>query len=460
MELIELIKTEPQKAINLIKNRCFMDFTKIKNLKSEFDLIDRNLRDTQIGKVQKDKMIGEGEKRKKVSSVRIPVPFQNKIVTTSTAFEVGEPVSLVPSEANDLTEEIERLWEANRVDSSIMKMVSLRKSELQSALLFYIKDVDKNKTFNKKLGSNKNKEIKTKVLENKYGVMSPYFDEYGDMKLFMWEFTLKDEENKEIKHAWIYDETKVYKLESNTGKMELMDSEDHGFSKIPIVYTAQDKPEWHISEKMIDRLEVSLSKLGGANDYAGHPILKLYGEVEGAPDKDEDGKAFRLEQKETDDGKIVSSDVDFLTHDNAPESVKLELDRLEKYIYSLSSTPDISFDNIKGLGTISGVAIKLMFLDAMIKATMNNTSLNQPMIERIINVFISGTIETRLTDLKKHVENTYIKVQFNSIIPDDIKETIETYASAVDSGIMSVETAIKKLDLVKDVQKEMEKVGK
>ena len=47
--------------------------------------------------------------------------FQKKIVTTACAFEVGEPVTLIPNEVNDLTTEILNLWEDNRMDDKIQK---------------------------------------------------------------------------------------------------------------------------------------------------------------------------------------------------------------------------------------------------------------------------------------------------------------------------------------------------
>ena len=256
----------------------------------------------------------------------------------------------------------------------------------------------------------------------------------------------------------MYDEKKVYKLNNSNGALKLeSEPEEHGFGKIPVVYLSQEHSEWYNAQTMIDRLEVSLSKLGASNDYTGHPILKLYGDVQGAPEKDVDGKAFFLEQKITQDGKQISADVDFLTYDQAPEAVKLEQDRLEKYIYSLTSTPDISFDNVKGLGNVSGVALKLMFLDAMIKAKMNEGE-NRTIVERILNIFIAGTVTTTNTNLSNEAKGTYFTVKFNSILPDDLKETIETYSTAVQSKIMSTKTAIENLGVAVDVDQEMEDI--
>lgn len=462
-DIVSLLKSDPEKAVSILTTDK-REPVKILNLRKEFHDLCRDQRETQIGKIQKDKTVGEGDKRKVVKGVRIPIPLQNKIVTTATAFEFGEPVTInAEGEANKdkdgkLADEVFRLWQNNRIDAVIQKLKILQKSELQSALLFYIQDIKPNTTWNKILGTNKNKDIKVKVLENKNGTMTPYFDSFGHMKYFTWEFETKDQNKKEIRNVWVYDEKKVYKLNNSNGALKLeSEPEEHGFGKIPVVYLSQEHSEWYNAQTMIDRLEVSLSKLGASNDYTGHPILKLYGDVQGAPEKDVDGKAFFLEQKITQDGKQISADVDFLTYDQAPEAVKLEQDRLEKYIYSLTSTPDISFDNVKGLGNVSGVALKLMFLDAMIKAKMNEGE-NRTIVERILNIFIAGTVTTTNTNLSNEAKGTYFTVKFNSILPDDLKETIETYSTAVQSKIMSTKTAIENLGVAVDVDQEMEDI--
>lgn len=445
-ELIEKLKTDTSAALAKL-TACRKDPLKLKMLKNEYQEIDRTLRDSQVGQIQKDKYVGKGEKRRKVVGVRIPVPFQNKIATTATAFEVGEPLTLKVKETNDLSAEIELLWKNNRIDSHLIKMIHQKKSELQSALLFYIKDITKN-SFNKPRGKATKKEIKVKFLENDKGIMSPYFDAHGDMKAFTWEYTMKESIDKEIKYAWVYDEKYVHECKEIDGKMTYQESKMHGFEKIPIVYTSQEHPEWHNVQSMIDRLEVSLSKLGAANDYTAHPILMLFGEIGSNMDKDEDGKVlrFNIVQDDTTGKTNPSGKAEYLTRESQAETVKLELEQLEKYIYSLTSTPDISFNNIKGLGTISGIAIKLMFLDAIIKAKLNEGD-NRTMVERIINIFIAGTVNTTATSLRSQAENTFIDVQFNSILPDDLKDTVEVLARAVESKIMSVKTAIEILDL-------------
>jgi len=461
-----------EEILNLIKDGKITDAlaklkannipkAEIDNLIKEFKLQNREIRDTQVGKIQQDKVVGEGEQRKVVKSVKTPASFQNKIVNTSTAFEFGKAVTLKPNEKNALSDEILRLWRVNRIDSKLQVLKQLQKSERQSALLFYIQDLKPNNLLNRMMGANNKKEIKSRVLENEEGTMSPTFDALGDMIFFTWEFVTKDDSGKSINNAWIYDDTNLYKSSDEGGTLSLISDKPilpHGFGKIPVVYLTQRFIEWDKVEGLIDRYEVSISKLGASNDYSGHPILKFTGEVDGAPEKDEDGKAFICKIKIDEHENVIQSDVEFLTHDNAPESVKMEQDRTEKLIYSLTHTPDISFENMKGIGNIAGASLELLFLDAQLKALLHEGE-NRTIVERMINVLISGTITTTNTAMKSSAGNTYFDVLFNSVVPRDLETIINTLSTGYENKIISQPTAVAHAGLTNDVEKELETIN-
>lgn len=452
-EIILLLKAgKIEEALTTLKSTITVDKADIDNLRKEFIDKDRTIRTRQVGNIQKSYPVGTGQNQRIVVPVNIPITLQKKIVTTATAFEFGEPVTLLPNEINELSDEIFRLWRINRIDSKLFKAKFLQKSELQSAILFYIEDQSKKTILNTLLGLNKKLEIKSRLLTNDKGLMYPYFDSYGDMKAFTWEFVTK-EKGKDVNNYWVYTDETVYQSNNSTGVF-VTTAVKHGFGKIPIVYMTQEKSEWDDVNELIDRLEVSMSKLGDSNDYTGHPILKMYGDVKGAPQKDDSGKAFILETKVLKDGTKITSDVDFLTYDNAPESVKLEIEQLEKFIYSLTSTPDISFDNVKGMGNVSGVALKLLFLDAIIKAKANEPE-NKTTVERIVNVLMSGVVTTTQTSKKNLATTTFFDVKFNSVIPQDFDTLVKTLAAAHKDGIMSKKKAVEMLDVAEDIEEEV-----
>ena len=458
-DLLIGLMTEPDKVIAKIREQS-KDVAKILEFRNEYLKHERNIRDTQIGKTQTDKDVGAGEKSKRIKAVRTPVNFAKKIVTTATAFEVGKPVTLIPSEENDLSNLVYQTWKVNRIDSSVQKLVSLRKSETQAAIQFYISDLKTDSILNKILVKMslkvQAKEIKSKILDNSKGVMTPYFDGTGNLILFMWEYTAKNSNGKETKYVEIWDELNYHFLNDESGKLLYAEKGiiPHGFDRIPIVYDEQDDPEWFVVRELIDRFETALSKLGGSNDYTAYPILQIFGEIKSFPDKEDNGKVLNFPIKIDDQGKAVHGRGEFLTADNSAENAKIEFEYLKELIFSISHTPDLSFDNVKGLGSVSGIALKLMFLDAIVKATMNEGQ-NRTMIERIINIIISGTTKTTNTTTAKMGQSLYFDIIFNSIIPTDLQAASEVIRSLKESGLLSTATAIKLLDMVEDPVEEM-----
>lgn len=461
MNILNELKTDKQKTIALLKSTGKKREI-IEEIIEEFYENKREIRSTQVGKIQKDKTVkNKNGASKLVKQVKLSIPFQKKIVTNSTAFEVGKPVTLVPNTDNKnakLPELIKKLWKVNRIDSIIQKLVYLKKAQTEAALLFYIDNVKPESLYLKlltKIGlSSVQKQIKLKILDNRNGSMFPYFDEYGDMIAFVWEFTSK-EGDKSIENTWIFDKSNVYKINSKSNDIESL---AHGFDRIPIVYVSQEETEWKDAQDLIDRYEVALSKLAGSNDYTAHPMIKVFGEVLNAPDKDEDGKAWMIPIKRDKDGNEIKGDVQLITNPNSADSTDLELSKIEDLIWGITSTVNLSFNNVKGLGNISGIALTLMFLDSNIKATLNEGE-NRTMIERIINILISGTVTTTNTALKSETNDLYFDVNFNSILPTDLKEAVETVSQAVTSGVMSKRTAVEYLDMNPDTEEELELIN-
>ena len=78
----------------------------------------------------------------------------------------------------------------------------------------------------------------------------------------------------------------------------------------------------------------------------------------------------------------------------------------------------------------------------------------------MVNVMVSGVTTTTKTGLKEQARDTIFGVQFNSILPDDLRDSVETYSLAVQTGIMSVESAVETLDLSPDAERELANIGK
>ena len=79
-------------------------------------------------------------------------------------------------------------------------------------------------------------------------------------------------------------------------------------------------------------------------------------------------------------------------------------------------------------------------------------------IQRIIKVLISGITKTTEQSLSKYVKDTLIKIQFNSILPDDLKEAVDIVTAAVNAGVMSKKTAVEYIDMTDDANVEVDAI--
>ena len=432
------------KTLKLLKSQQ-KDQSVISNNRKEYVNMDRFIRATQVGFTQIDQTVGSGNKAKTVLATRIAINFQKEIVKKSVAFEVGNPPTVTPIEQTDLSQLAIDTWNDCRLDYRLQEAFEIRKSETESAFLFHFKT-----------NSDNIREIKCRLLSHKIGVMSAHFDEFGGMDAFVWDFTSKVGD-KDVKNTWVYDELNLYKFSDEVGGFGFVEEIPHGFTKIPVVYLAQDFNEWKDVETIIDRNETSISRLVESNDYSGHPILAIFGEVTDMMDKNDSGKTLNFPIETTADGKPVMGDAKFITNDNAPDSVKLELDYENSLIYKITQTPNLSFDNLKGLGSVSGVALEFMFLDAILKAKGNEGE-NRTIIERCLSIITDGIVSVISVGLKSQLPLLRWNIKFNSILPNDTTTLIDDMSKGVESGIISIDTAVKEIGLTEDTELEIQKI--
>lgn len=222
---------------------------------------------------------------------------------------------------------------------------------------------------------------------------------------------------------------------------------------------SQDEPEWFDVKELIDRYEMNYSKFCDTNDYFASPIVKLFGTVTSMPDKQDQGKAIKIPQ-EYEDGKIKKTgDAEYLTYEHAPESVKLEAEIGDNTIHNLTDTPDLSLRTLMGAGNVaSGTAAKFMFMAPILKAKWSEGDYATT-ISRIVSLIVQGITGVSVSANASVFKEFKVKVEFTSILPDNIGETVSMLSEAAGGlPFISKETAAEKSGLVKDAIEEMEKI--
>jgi hypothetical protein len=200
---------------------------------------------------------------------------------------------------------------------------------------------------------------------------------------------------------------------------------------------------------MIDRLEESLSKHGDMNDYFGSPILAVSGEVIGFSQKGEGGKILELEN---------DARANFLTISTPPESIRMEQANLREFIFSLTSTADISFDKVKGIGNLSAVALTLLFISSTMAAKTKEETFVVG-LQRRINIILAAIANVIDTTKAKVVNTIYSSPEVSVFVPLDNISFIEMLGKAKVDGIMSVETATELNPLITDGEQEMTRIN-
>ena len=150
--------------------------------------------------------------------------------------------------------------------------------------------------------------------------------------------------------------------------------------------------------------------------------------------------------------------MDVISWDRAPEAVKLEFETCKALIHELTDTPDLSFDNVKGIGNISGTALELMFLGPMLKANWSKGDY-QVVISRAINVIKAGM--KTVSASSKDLTDVRIESEFTSVLPKNKLEAIQMLSEALGGkASISQKTALQHNPMVANATEEEEHLKK
>lgn len=354
---------------------------------------------------------------------KIITNIPKKIVRFSAAFLFGGKMKITAPDPNDSYQEFKRIYDKKLKMRSVLKQFARTvMTETKAALIFYpiIKDTPKGKIA----------ELKVKLLHlpkksDAVCEFYPHFDDDSDMDAFIHKYQ-SEIEGKTRECIRIYTADSLITSINMDGSWE-QSSQPNLFGKIPVVYADKDMPEWEDIVSTMDALEMRLSRLCDTNDYFAEPILKTFGNTS-LPSKSTVGKQLEFEMTIDDNGEH-HGDAEYLAWQQSVDSLKLELDHEYRETHSGASQPDLSFDNLKGLGNVSGTARRFMLIDAEVKAD-ENMEIFEPVIRRTISIVVAGIANITNVKLAGGFEDNDIEVEFGSILPEDLKEELENLSIA------------------------------
>lgn len=394
---------------------------------------------------------------------RISLPLQKLIVARRAAFmNVGAmkiKASPITDKQKQLLAMVEKCREDNKLRYKAKEIAKRMMSELQVAELWYSESADAG--YWGELAPKGIAKMRMKILSPSLGdELLPVFNSNGDLVYFGRKYKtpidytdltnqeIEIKEGNEVLRFDIYTSEKLLQFKKGKDGWLLENQTAYSYGKMPIIYYSQPEAEWADVQGAITRVETAISNLGDVVDYNGSPILVASGDIKNFAKKGESGKVLELE---------LGASVNYVSWDAAPESIRLELNTLLDFVYTCTQTPNISFQEMKGLGGVSGVAFDRVFMDAHLAAQAKLDGVYGECLQRQLNFLKSACITINST-LKSEAQFSMVpEVPLFRI--NDLAESITNLSTATTAKIVSQKTAVEKLGLANDIEEELKQLG-
>ena len=324
-----------------------------------------------------------------------------------------------------------------RFDSLMRKAKRLAGAETESALLTHIyREDDTNE-----------RRVKTLVLSRSEGYsLRTLFDQYKEMKACAYGYKLR-ENGKSVQHWDIQTpEFLFYCRKGNLGWE--VETFPNPTGKINIIYFPQPKA-WAGAEPRIKREEFLDSKVGDTNNYFADPIAAATADVVTAMvDAEKPGKLIQLSNG--------NSRFEYVNPPQNSETRESEKRDLNDSILFDTFTPDFSYENIKGLGSLSGDALENALILGYIKRE-NRKEIYGELVDRYKNVVLA-VLEYLHPEMANKFKELEISFEFAKPFAKDTQKQWSSIGQLYNDGLCSLETAVHMLALTEAPEEEIAKI--
>lgn len=310
----------------------------------------------------------------------------------------------------------------------------------------------------------------------------PIFDDFDDLIGFCIEYK-KEEYVSNIKTQVTYfevfspDEHIVFKMGTN-GSWELHKREDIAIGKLPLAYEFRHEPIWEDQTSNTDEIELALSRESEILRDNSAPLVKVSGQLKKSSDQsvsDSKGKSLaertlmyenaemKKELSESDGRRFVKTenggDVQYVTWNQSVEAMKFFIQELKKNSDEIVQLPNLSMENVKGLGALSGEARQTLVIDAHLKVGEEQGDIIL-FLEREFAV-ISAYLAVLNPAFKERLAHLSCEHTVTAFTFKDEEGSINKWSRACgDKALLSRKTAIAKSGLVENPDEEYEAIQK
>lgn len=357
--------------------------------------------DRELKEVYEDESTGEDKVRTKGAHKvnRITQDRIKYIVNKAVAFACGNPLEVNYSGNNvdSIRDEMEEVMTANKESSLNRRFCRSLFTFREAAEIWYLEE-DGN--------------IRCHIVSPMYGdTLYPIVDRRRKMQGFAYsnKFTQDD---VEIEELVFYNRESTRVFQCIGGKWSEVDKPiPNIWGKIPVCYTNQEEADFEGVMPSIYRLERSASNLADSVDDNAFPDKLFKGNFAGQIETPGQGGKYQADGEA--DIKVVESA-------QGSNLIELDINENKSIVNSLSQTPDLSLENLKGLGIQSGAAMDRLFIDARLKVEDKREYLDEHYTRRY-NIVKAMVCKKRGID----PDSIQIEVSVIPYIPSDYYAEIE-----------------------------------
>lgn len=352
--LIDALSLSPEKAIELLKTKAIA-VPRWSDLVKHYDRKQHAVMSDQTALKDKPREDGGVDK-----STRTSLALEKLASRRMAEFCFAIPVKRIYSGTEgdttktDIAKAIEAIYKSARINTINIKRGVALFASCEVCTVWFVKE-EANTTY----GFPSKYKLKCKSYSPMDGyALYPLLDETDDMLAMSFEYERKEADGK-TKHFETYTANRHYHwIETGEGWALKQPPTDIKLGKIPAIYMHRPEPIYQDITDLRSDLEYLISRNGNVLAYNSAPILKVQGEIEGREHRDEVQRIFRVKE---------GGDVDYIGWTQSVEANKHQADTLLNSIFMLMQLPNLSFENMKGLGNIGFDARQTLLTDAHLK---------------------------------------------------------------------------------------------
>lgn len=355
------------------------------------------------------------------------------------AFLLGNPVKWSKADGDDDAYSLFMDYLKNTYfNSKIRQCKRYAGAETMSALIFHFHRTDEGKIGVDQFVAARQKGYRIRYMFDHYGNLQVlavgYYISDGKRTRERWEI-LTAEMNYECTNAGVTLGWDVQRYQNPTGK-------------INGILFLQDKA-WAGSERRLRREEMLDSRVADVNNYFADPMAMATADViESLPNRDKPGKLLQLTDR--------NSRFEYLNPPQDAETRRSEKTDLNDSILFDTFTPDLSFEKMRGMGSLSGDAIRNSLVIGYIKRA-NRMDVYEELIARYSHIVIA-VLKQLHPEMSAKLDTLKVDFEFSDLFPDRKDNLWNGIGTLYSSGVISLETAVTLLSLTDAPEEEIERI--